>query len=126
MEVNILKKLLFILMSVLTLVACNSTEDGTYETISLQDVEQQVQQGYTIVDVREGNEFDSGHIPGAINVPLSQLQASDFAPLSKDGNYIIICRSGNRSQTASELLYGEGYQIVNVSQGMSSWTGTIE
>ncbi|MEG0372247.1 MAG: rhodanese-like domain-containing protein, partial [Clostridium sp.] len=58
--------------------------------------------------------------------PLSSLQEADFTELSKDEKYIIICQSGNRSQTASDILQKEGHTIVNVAQGMSSWTADTE
>lgn len=97
-----------------------------FETIELGDIEDYVAQGYIVADVREVNEFESGHIPDAINVPLSGLESSDFGPLTEDEKYVIICRSGNRSITASNILVEQGFDVVNVSEGMSTWTGDIE
>lgn len=98
----------------------------SYETIDLEDIDDYIADGYIVADVREIDEYESGHIPGAINAPLSALQNGDFSALDPDEKYIIICRSGNRSVVASEILSGEGFDIVNVSEGMSTWTGEVE
>lgn len=98
----------------------------SYETIDLEDIDDYIADGYIVADVREIDEYESGHIPGAINAPLSALQNGDFSALDPDEKYIIICRSGNRSVIASEILSGEGFDIVNVSEGMSTWTGEVE
>lgn len=107
-----------IAVSILALAACSNDSAG-YETIDMDE-------GFVVLDVREPNEFAEGHIPSAQNKPLSAIQQEDFTELSKKEKYIVICRSGNRSQTASEILFNEGYEVVNVSTGMSSWTGAIE
>ncbi|MFF5995766.1 rhodanese-like domain-containing protein [Lysinibacillus sp. KU-BSD001] len=122
-----MKKWLFVMMAlcIVALAAC-SNEEGSYETIALNEVEGKMSEGYIVLDVREPNEFAEGHIPSAQNKPLSALQQEDFSELSKEEKYIVICRSGNRSQTASDILVTEGYDVVNVSEGMSSWTGDIE
>ena len=112
-------------VSILTLAACNN-DSATYETININEVEAKMTEGFVVLDVRELNEFSEGHIPTAQNKPLSALQQEDFSELSKEEKYIVICRSGNRSQTASDILANAGYEIVNVSAGMSSWTGAIE
>lgn len=98
----------------------------TYDTIDLDEIETYVDEGYIVADVREIDEFESGHIPGAINAPLSDLQAGKLGPLKEDESYVIVCRSGNRSVTASNILSELGFDIVNVSEGMSTWTGDIE
>lgn len=118
--------LLTFLLSILLVGCSNEAENNTYDTISISDVESKMDEGYLVLDVREPNEFEEGHIPGAINKPLSELEADDFSNLNKDDQYVVICRSGNRSQTASEILFAEGYKIVNTSEGMSSWQGEIE
>ena len=112
-------------ISLLALAAC-SNDNASYETIEINEVEEKMAEGYIVLDVREPDEFAEGHIPSAQNKPLSVLQQDDFNELSKEEKYIIICRSGNRSQTASEILFNEGYEVVNVSAGMSSWMGEIE
>ena len=117
--------LAFIAVSILALAAC-SNDDLSYETIDIDEVETKMNEGFVVLDVRERDEFVEGHIPAAQNKPLSVLQQNDFSELSKEEKYIVICRSGNRSQTASEILVNEGYEVVNVSAGMSSWTGAIE
>ena len=122
-----MKRILFILVLAIFLVACSNDEQSanTYETIGLDEVLTYEQQGYTIVDIREKDEFEAGHIPTAINVPLSQIQTGDFGELTKEAKYIIICRSGNRSQTASEHLVEQNFNIVNVNDGMANWNGDI-
>ena len=127
MEANYIKNWLLVVISIsiLTLAACNN-DSVSYETIDIDEVEAKMNEGFIVLDVREPNEFAEGHIPAAQNKPLSVLQQNDFSELSKEEQYIIICRSGNRSQTASEILVNEGYEVVNVSAGMSSWTGAIE
>ena len=114
-----------IAVSILALAACSNDSAG-YETIDMDEVEAKMDEGFVVLDVREPNEFAEGHIPSAQNKPLSAIQQEDFTELSKKEKYIVICRSGNRSQTASEILVNEGYEVVNVSAGMSSWTGAIE
>ena len=120
-----MKKLLGLLViALLVLTACGSEE--SYETIDIDDVQTKMEEGYKVLDVRESSEFEAGHIPGATNKPLSDLQQGNFEGLNTDEKYIVICQSGNRSQQASDILFEEKHTIVNVSQGMSSWTGEIE
>lgn len=138
-----MKKVLISLAVVFTLAACGNdtvTEDKNdsansnvetevavpYETIDLEDIADYVDNGYIVADVREIDEYESGHIPGAINAPLSVLQTGDVSALDPDEKYVIICRSGNRSVTASNILANEEFEIVNVSEGMSTWTGEVE
>lgn len=77
-----------------------------------------------ILDVRENYEYDNGHIPEAVNLPLSEL-GSRFYELDKSKNYYVICHSGARSANASEFLSAQGYQVTNVMGGMSAWRGDV-
>ena len=122
-----MKKWLLVVLavSILALAAC-SNDSASYETIDIDEVEAKMKEGFIVLDVREPDEFTAGHIPSAQNKPLSVLQQDDFSELSQEEQYIVICRSGNRSQTASDILVSAGYEVVNVSAGMSSWTGAIE
>ncbi|WP_208560082.1 rhodanese-like domain-containing protein [Marinilactibacillus kalidii] len=76
----------------------------------------------TILDVREVDEFENGHIPNAHNFPLSQLN-EEIDALDKTKTYHVICHSGGRSTLTSERLAEHGYDVVNVMGGMSSWKG---
>ena len=119
-----MQKIFISLVAVLLLVGC-STSEKSYETIEITTIESKVTDGWQIVDVREIEEYNAGHIPDALNVPLTSISQGDYGSLKQDQNYIVICQSGNRSQTASELLTKAGFQVLNVKQGMSSWTGDI-
>ncbi len=81
---------------------------------------QLVQRGAILIDVRSKGEFDSGHITGAINLPLDQLQ-NNLTKL-KDKNKVIItcCASGMRSASAKTLLTAKGYTAVYNGGGWSS------
>lgn len=114
----------FCLFVLLLLVGCG-TKEG-YETIDIGQIQQFQDEGAVVLDVREVDEFTEGHIIGAVNAPLSELKTGERAVLDKDESYIVICRSGSRSKEASEILVEDGYDVVNVSEGMSSWTGEVE
>lgn len=73
-----------------------------------------------ILDVREDDEFKSGHIPGAEWIPLGQL-SSRMNELPKDKTIVAVCRSGNRSGQATELLRQNGFNVHNMQGGMNSW-----
>ena len=82
-----------------------------------------------VVDVREESEYcDStytppGHIPGAINMPLySGYFQAHYTELAPDDTTIIVCRSGNRSNTAANFLDGEGFtNVFDMLGGMNAW-----
>jgi rhodanese-related sulfurtransferase len=120
-----MKKLMGLIAVVMLVLAACGSQEG-YETIAIDGIQKKMEEGYSVLDVREPSEFDAGHIPGASNKPLSDLQQGNFEGLDTDGKYIVICQSGNRSKQASDLLSEEKYKVVNVSEGMSSWTGEIE
>lgn len=70
-------------------------------------------QGAVIVDVRTPGEFKSGHIDGAVNIPLDQVK-SKAVELKKKGKTIITCcRSGNRSSIAKDILTAAGIDCYN-------------
>jgi len=73
-----------------------------------------------LVDVREDYEWDAGHAPQAINVPMSRLdeRMSDLPP---DLTLLIICLSGHRSVGVTARLERAGYSAVNVEGGMLAW-----
>ncbi|UUX34487.1 rhodanese-like domain-containing protein [Fundicoccus culcitae] len=77
-----------------------------------------------IIDVREADEFASGHIPNAINMPLSSL-ARHINDLDTNVHYYFICASGSRSNMAATALSKNGFNITNVLGGMSAWKGEV-
>lgn len=120
-----MKKLSWVVLFVLLLLVGCATEES-YETVDISQVLQLQEEGGVVLDVREVDEFAAGHIIGAVNAPLSELKTGERTVLDKNESYIVICRSGNRSKEASEILVKDGYDVVNVSEGMSSWTGEVE
>lgn len=77
--------------------------------------------GVTIVDVREKEEYNAGHIPGALLIPLSEL-AQRVKDVPRDTEVILVCRSGNRSQQAYDSLKQQGFtNIHNMVGGMLAW-----
>ncbi len=74
-----------------------------------------------VLDVREDHEYRSGHVPGAIHVPLGRLH--DRLPkLKKDKPYAVICASGSRSQRGTGLLLDAGFEgAVSVRGGTGAW-----
>lgn len=75
-----------------------------------------LEESYIILDVREKDEYKSGHIKNAINLPLSQIMKGDF-DLYKDKNYILHCRSNVRSNKAAVILYNSGYKNLTLAPG---------
>jgi rhodanese-related sulfurtransferase len=73
-----------------------------------------------LLDVRQPEEFQANHIPGAQLLPLGELQ-SRLKELPKEHDIIVVCRSGNRSMTAATFLCSVGYQAVNLQGGMIAW-----
>jgi rhodanese-related sulfurtransferase len=71
-----------------------------------------------LLDVRERDEWDAGHAPGAVHVPLSLLDPSQVAAAR---GVVAVCRSGNRSGTAARMLAAAGVQVVNMAGGMTEW-----
>lgn len=78
----------------------------------------------TILDVREPDEFFSGHVSTAENFPLSQLgETSQMLDQTKE--YYLICQSGARSARACAFLAAQGYDVINVAGGTSAWPGEL-
>lgn len=105
------------------LAACQGTEDPV---ITPAETHARLGQDslYLFLDVRTQQEFDgpSGHVPGSVLIPVQELEArvSELATY-KTRTIIAICRSGNRSGTATRFLRGQGYNAMNMTGGMSRW-----
>ncbi|NHN33752.1 sulfurtransferase TusA family protein [Paenibacillus agricola] len=79
-----------------------------------------------ILDVREPAEYAFGRIPGAISIPLGELEQK-VTELDPNSEYYVVCRTGNRSDMASQILTEKGFKhIKNVTPGMSQWTHELE
>ena len=76
--------------------------------------------GTTVVDVREPDEYEAGHVPGAILIPLGELaDRADEVPSGEP--VLVICKSGGRSARACEFLAPLGRDVTNVAGGTMAW-----
>ncbi|GAC1583354.1 MAG: hypothetical protein NVS3B24_22030 [Candidatus Dormibacteria bacterium] len=74
-----------------------------------------------LIDVREADEWKSGHVDGAVPIPLGRLQES-LGSIDPSRRVAVICHSGMRSQQGAQLLRKYSLDAVSVSGGMSAWT----
>lgn len=96
------------------------------EHIKIEDFQNVVEEKGTdnvnIVDVRTPEKFDSAHIEGAINIPLSQLE-DRVDELDKDKHYYVICQAERFSRQGTEILNNNGIEATNVTSGMNDYPG---
>lgn len=91
-------------------------------SISTTELQQILDSKPIVLDVREKNEFASGHIPNAKNTPLSKISSYQ----SKENQSVyVICQSGMRSRQAVKKLKAKGINAINVKGGMSAWHGAV-
>lgn len=97
------------------------------DTITNEQLETRLgREDITIVDVREPAEYAFGHIPGAISIPLGQLE-DRMDELNPEDEIYVVCRTGNRSEMACKWLREKGFkQVKNVLPGMTEWVGPLE
>ena len=77
--------------------------------------------GAYVIDVREPDEYESGHVPGAQLIPLGHLEAT-LDSLSRTVPLYVICASGNRSRSAARRLVDAGFDARSVAGGTSAWS----
>jgi len=88
--------------------------------ISVDELVPLHEQGQTIIDVREPDEYAAGHVPGARLVPLGTIPEV-ASTLTTDGTLYVICHSGARSLRAADYLLREGLDAVSIAGGTSAW-----
>ena len=126
-----MKRLFLVLTALLLmLTGCGGKEsDSSYQQITQEKAKEMIDtQEVIILDVREQDEYDSGHIPGAVLLPVGTIDEDTAAAVipEKDTSVLIYCRSGNRSKTASSTLADLGYTNVYEFGGINSWPYEIE
>ena len=89
-------------------------------SVDAADARELVRQGAVLLDVRESVEWNAGHAPQAAHLPLGRISE---APKKVRGGQrvVVVCRSGNRSRSATKALISMGYDAINLSGGMSAW-----
>jgi rhodanese-related sulfurtransferase len=105
----------FLLKPATTQTTTLPSEVSVAEAATLRDA------GAFVLDVRQPEEWEQAHIPGAALIPLGELQVrSNEVP--KDVNVVVVCRSGNRSQQGREILMAAGFtQVTSLSGGITQW-----
>lgn len=88
-------------------------------TIELDNVPQPLPETVTVLDVREPDEWQAGHIEGALHIPLSLLpvRVSEVP----DGEILVVCKGGGRSAQACMYLGQQGHVVINLAGGMLDW-----
>lgn len=80
-----------------------------------------VESGAVLLDVREPDEWEAGHAPGAVLIPMNSVTAR-LAELPSDQMIVVICRAGGRSGVVTDALLGLGFEAFNLAGGMQAWT----
>ena len=125
-----------ILLSIIGLTGCSNSvntpntasNSNTYQQITAEEAANMMQSetNYIILDVRTEQEYASGHIPGAVNLPNETIASEAIQQLPDKKQLILVyCRSGNRSKQAAAKLVNLGYTNVVEFGGIQDWNGEI-
>ncbi|OZU89988.1 rhodanese-like domain-containing protein [Virgibacillus indicus] len=119
----------FLVVAIVVLVAVSVFRYFRQRTYLKVLTEDQFREGYRkaqLIDVREPQEFDKGHILGARNIPVTQMKQR-LIEMRKDKPVYLYCQSGSRSARAAQLLHKKGYEDINqLKGGFKKWTGKIK
>lgn len=124
-----------VFLLILSIVLLNSgcggknVEQNTYQQITQEDAKKRMdEQEVMILDVREQEEYDGGHIPGAVLLPVGTITEDTAAAVipEKESVVLVYCRSGNRSKKAAGALAALGYTQIYEFGGITTWPYEIE
>ena len=128
-----MKKLVFLLLAVMLLTACGQDKENdqwaVYVNITAEEAKQIMdsEEGYIILDVRTREEYDQGHIPGAIVISHEEIEEKAEQVLTdKEQLILVYCRSGRRSKIAAEALVELGYTNIKEFGGIIDWPYEVE
>lgn len=93
---------------------------GGVRSVGADQARELVRGNAVLVDVREQAEWNAGHAPQAVHIPLSRVGEAERR-LRRDRQVVVVCRSGNRSRTAARRLVAMGFDAVSLSGGMRAW-----
>lgn len=112
-----------------SIIVAEKGEKAMYEQILAEEAKKIMDSGeeHIVLDTREQDEFDEGHIPGAILIPYTEIEnkAEEMMP-DKDKLILVYCRSGRRSKIAAESLAKLGYTNVKEFGGIIDWPYEVE
>lgn len=115
---------LLLALCLLLLAGCGQKTGAAYRQISQEEAKEMMDAGGAVVlDVREQSEYDEGHIPGAVLLPVGSIDEDTAAAVipEKESTVLVYCRSGNRSKTAAAALAELGYTGVYEFGGINTW-----
>ena len=128
-----MKKLIFLLLAVMMLTACGQDTEkdqgAVYVNITAEEAKQimDTEEGYIILDARTQEEYDEGHIPGAIVISHEEItEKAEEVLTDKDQLILVYCRSGRRSKLAAEALVELGYTNIKEFGGIIDWPYEVE
>ena len=128
-----MKKMFFLLLAVMLLTACGQDKENdqgaVYVNITAEEAKQIMdsEEDYIILDVRTQEEYDQGHIPGAILIPDTEIKDKAEEVLTDKNQLILVyCRSGRRSKLAAEALVVLGYTNIKEFGGIIDWPYEVE
>ncbi|BBN81522.1 phage shock protein E [Pseudoalteromonas sp. A25] len=105
---------------------CISTKGFTAQSITAQDllINQMSDNAYVIIDVRTKEEFNAGHLKGAINIPHDEIdQHKEVLSNFKSQEVVVYCRSGRRAGLFIDKLTSQGYKLIHLQGDMNGWQG---
>ena len=125
--------LLITLVAVMMLAACGQAKErdqgAVYVNITAEEAKQIMdsEEGYIILDVRTQEEYDEGHIPGAIVISHEEItEKAEEVLTDKDQLILVYCRSGRRSKIAAEALVELGYTNIKEFGGIIDWPYEVQ
>ena len=128
-----MKKLILLLLAVMMLTACGQDKENdqgaVYVNITAEEAKQIMdsEEGYIILDARTQEEYDEGHIPGAIVISHEEIaEKAEDVLTDKDQLILVYCRSGRRSKIAAEALLELGYTNIKEFGGIIDWPYEVE
>lgn len=94
--------------------------DSLIPSTDIHGVPASIPSDLVVLDVREIDEWESGHIDGAIHIPLGDLP-SRVGELDSAARTLVVCHVGGRSARATAWLQAQGHDVVNLDGGMEAW-----